>query len=226
MSARYNAVRWGFGTGLRAEGGKLVDAHSDNLEDGEQDGRGRHDGYELQHGRDIGRYLGRGGYPAQRIVARAASYGLRAMKNTSVRRDQEARHSAFYGIQTVRAGVQGRDNCFHAMATYSSHFQLHPMSYCRVSGLSEPGKANMPTFSPKTTTITTQQYILPQPSCQLQHSSKSFSSLSNRAMYARASSSSISPSSRAISTNAARTPAGILFDDLSTVNIRADEKPK
>ena len=73
MSAWYNAVRWGFGTGLGAEGGKLVDAHSDDLEDGEQDGRRRHGGCELQHGRV-------GGYPVQRIVARAASDGIQSVK--------------------------------------------------------------------------------------------------------------------------------------------------
>ena len=80
MSARYNAVRWSFGTRLGAEGGKLVDAHSDDLVDGEQDDRRRHGGCELQHGRVIGRYLGRGGYPAQRIVARAASDGVQSVK--------------------------------------------------------------------------------------------------------------------------------------------------
>ena len=62
----------GFGTG-RAEG--LLDAHSDDLEDGKEDSRRRHGGWEWQHGGDIGSYLGRCDHPVKRIVARAASDG-------------------------------------------------------------------------------------------------------------------------------------------------------
>ena len=53
----------------------LFDAHGDDLENGEKDGRRCYGGWELQHGRDIGSYLGRGDHPVKRIVARAASDG-------------------------------------------------------------------------------------------------------------------------------------------------------
>jgi len=53
----------------------LFDAHGDDLENGEKDGRRCHGGWELQHGRDIGSYLGGGDHPVKRIVARAASDG-------------------------------------------------------------------------------------------------------------------------------------------------------
>jgi hypothetical protein len=62
----------------------LFDAHGDDLENGEEDRRRCHGRWELQHGRDIGRYLGRGDHPVKRIqllpVLRLMA--LRAMKNT------------------------------------------------------------------------------------------------------------------------------------------------
>jgi hypothetical protein len=48
-------------------------AHGDDLEDGEEDGRRCHRGWELQHVRDVGGYLGRRDHPVKRIVARAVS---------------------------------------------------------------------------------------------------------------------------------------------------------
>ena len=54
----------------------INDAHGDDLENGEEDCRRCHGGWELQHGRDIGSYLGRSDHPVKRIVARAPSDGL------------------------------------------------------------------------------------------------------------------------------------------------------
>jgi len=51
----------------------LLFAHSDDLENGEEDGRCGHRGRELQHGRNIGGDLGRGDHPIERVVARTAS---------------------------------------------------------------------------------------------------------------------------------------------------------
>ncbi len=51
----------------------LFDAHGDDLEDGEEDGRRCHGGWELQHGRDIRCYLGRDHHPVERIGTRTAS---------------------------------------------------------------------------------------------------------------------------------------------------------
>jgi hypothetical protein len=50
-------------------------AHGDDLEDGEKDSRHCHRGWELQHGRDIGGYLGGGDHPINRIATRAPSNG-------------------------------------------------------------------------------------------------------------------------------------------------------
>ena len=122
ISARYYAAkgeRWGFWRGKEgAKGGKLGDAHSDDLEDGEQDGCRRHGGCELQHGRDVGRYLGRGDHPVQRNVARAASDGPESHE----KHDREIKRKAQYFLwhSGVKAGFQVR-----AMATYNNRFQLH-----------------------------------------------------------------------------------------------------
>ena len=43
------------------------------MEDGEEDGRRCHRGWELQHARDVGGYLGRSDHPVKHVVARAAS---------------------------------------------------------------------------------------------------------------------------------------------------------
>ena len=59
-------VRDGTGQdGLRSQLG----AHSDDLDDGKEDNRRFHGGWELQHGRDIGSYFARGDHPVKRIVA-------------------------------------------------------------------------------------------------------------------------------------------------------------
>ena len=76
----------------------FYDAYGDDLENGEEDRRRCHGRWELQHGRDIGSYLGRGDHPVKRIVARAASVlrlmALRAMKNTKLQRLKgRVRHS-------------------------------------------------------------------------------------------------------------------------------------
>ena len=47
--------------------------HIDDLEDGEEESRSRHRGWERQHGRDVRGYLGRSHRPAESIVAGAAS---------------------------------------------------------------------------------------------------------------------------------------------------------
>ena len=107
--------------GAGAEGGKCLDAHSDDLENGEQDGRRRQDACELQHGRDIGRYLGRGDHPVQRIVARAASDGLESHENTSERLG--GKHIT-YGIQASK--LDFRDDCLNAMATYNGRVSGRP----------------------------------------------------------------------------------------------------
>ena len=110
MSARYYAAkgeRWGFWRGKEgAKGGKLGDAHSDDLEDGEQDGCRRHGGCELQHGRDIGRYLGRGDYPVQRNVARAASDSPESHEKHDGEIERKAQY--FLWHSGVKAGFQGR----------------------------------------------------------------------------------------------------------------------
>ena len=61
----------------------LFDAHGDDLEDGKEDRRRCHGRRELQHGRDIGSYLGGGDHPVKRIVARAASDGLESHEDHS-----------------------------------------------------------------------------------------------------------------------------------------------
>jgi hypothetical protein len=50
-------------------------AHSDDLEDREKDSRCGHRRRELQHGRDIGGYLGGGDHPVNRIATRTPSNG-------------------------------------------------------------------------------------------------------------------------------------------------------
>ena len=47
--------------------------HTDDLEDGEEESRRRHRGWERQHGRDVRGYLGGGHHPVESIVAAAAS---------------------------------------------------------------------------------------------------------------------------------------------------------
>ena len=47
--------------------------HTDNLEDGEEESRRRHRGWERQHGRDVCSYLGGRHHPVESIVAAAAS---------------------------------------------------------------------------------------------------------------------------------------------------------
>ena len=62
------------GRWFEGEGGDRESlAHSDDLEDGEENGRRRHRGWERQHGRDVGSYLSGGDHPVKRIVACAAS---------------------------------------------------------------------------------------------------------------------------------------------------------
>lgn len=48
-------------------------AHSDDLEDGKEEGRCHHRGWELHHASDVGSNLSGGDHPVKRIVARAAS---------------------------------------------------------------------------------------------------------------------------------------------------------
>lgn len=70
----------------------LFDAHGDDLENGEEDRRRCHGRWKLQHGRDIGSYLGQGDHPVKRIVARAASDGLES---------HEEHHSTEIGRQSA-----------------------------------------------------------------------------------------------------------------------------
>ncbi len=73
--------------GVRDELGMLFDAHGNDLENGEEDRRRCHGRWELQHGRDIGSYLGRGDHPVKCIVARAASDGLESHEEHPQYRD-------------------------------------------------------------------------------------------------------------------------------------------
>ena len=58
---------------MREKGLESHIAHGDDLEDGEEEGRRRHCGWELHHARDVGSNLSGGDHPVKRIVARAAS---------------------------------------------------------------------------------------------------------------------------------------------------------
>ena len=130
MSARYYAAkgeRWGFWRGQEgAERGKLVDAHSDNLEDGEQDGCRRHGGCELQHGRDIGSYLSRGDHPVQRIVARAASDSPECHEKHDGEIERKAQYFLWHSER--RSLISGTIASTRRQRTNRRRFHLHPMT--------------------------------------------------------------------------------------------------
>ena len=63
----------GFRKEIRIEVRTEVITHTDDLEDGEEDSRRCHRGWERQHGRDIRSYLGGRHHPVESIVAGAAS---------------------------------------------------------------------------------------------------------------------------------------------------------
>ena len=97
----------------------LGGAYGDDLQNGEEDGCRRHGRWELQHGRDIGSYLGRGDHPVKCIVARAASDGLESHEEHSTEIGN-AKYSTLYSLsfrvgaaspnenlRTVRAGFEG-----------------------------------------------------------------------------------------------------------------------
>ena len=87
---------------VRDELGMLFDAHGDDLENGEEDRRRCHGRWELQHGRDIGRYLGRGDHPVKRIVARAASDGLESHEEHQRSRVQRLEGKVQYIFMSFR----------------------------------------------------------------------------------------------------------------------------
>ena len=64
-------------------------AHGDDLEDGEKYSRHCHRGWELQHGRDIGGYLGSGDHPVNRIATRAPSNGFERHESYELKRSFE-----------------------------------------------------------------------------------------------------------------------------------------
>ena len=70
----YVSTHIGVGRWFEVEGkARESVAHSDDPEDGQEEGCRRHRGWELHHGRDVGSYLSGGDHPVKRIVARAAS---------------------------------------------------------------------------------------------------------------------------------------------------------
>jgi hypothetical protein len=107
----------------------LNDAHGDDLENGEEDRRRCHGRWELQHGRDIGSYLGRGDHPIKHIIPRAASDGLESHEehhSTAQRLEGKVQYTVFYVIQSSAASPLANENL--RAVTGKAEFKGAPLS--------------------------------------------------------------------------------------------------